>query len=84
MPASNAEPRTDDIAIRLVTVDRMSVRPVASVYTRGTPREPDLGNLDGRSCVLRSLSAVSSCFIPDETAESPPLLSAGRFYPAAM
>jgi len=29
MPASNAEPPTDDIAIRLVTVDRMSVRPVA-------------------------------------------------------
>jgi len=52
MPASNAEARTDDIAIRLVTVDRMSVRPVASVYARGTPREPDLGNLD-RGCVLR-------------------------------
>jgi hypothetical protein len=53
MSGSNAEARTDDIAIRLVTVDRMSVRPAASVYARGTPREPDLGNLDGRGCVLR-------------------------------
>lgn len=58
MPASNAKPRADNIAIRLVTVDRMSVRPpVASVYTRGTPRESDLGNLDRRNCVLCSLSA---------------------------
>lgn len=56
MPASNAKPRTDNIAIRLVTVDRMSV-PIASVYTRGTPRESDLGNLDRRNCVLCSLSA---------------------------
>lgn len=39
----------------------MSVRSVASVYTRSAPREPDLGNLDRRSCVLCSLLTVSSC-----------------------
>lgn len=50
------ECRPDDIAIRLVTVDRMSVPSRRWCwYTRGTPREPDLGNLDRRSCVLRRL-----------------------------
>lgn len=38
--------------------------PVASMYTRSAPRESDLGNLDRRSCVLCSLSTVSSC--PDD------------------
>lgn len=39
IPASNAELRTDDIAIRLVTVDRMSVRPRCErVYARHASR----------------------------------------------
>lgn len=67
MPASNAGLQADDIAIRLVTVDRC-VSSLLRVHARRAPRKPDLGNLDRRSCVLRSLSAVSSC--PDETAES--------------